>query len=171
MGALGEPASGVFAAEPATSWNFDAMGAQSIVKDDVAADPEQDLVENIARAMQNRPLMRRLANVEAAYSGAPVAELLTPAAPPAEETPSPPAEAAETPPLETASPVESELAKIKRLVEEAEEGWVMPPSSADWLGKAQRERSRARLRNAAAWIATFAIGGSIIATTALMLQP
>jgi hypothetical protein len=142
----------------------------SIVKDDVAADPEQDLVENIARAMQNRPLMRRLANVEAAYSDAPVAELSTPAEAPAEEAPSPPVEA-EAPPLETAPPVEGELAKIKRLVEEAEEGWVMAPSSAEWLGKAQRERSRARLRNAAAWVATFAIGGSIIATTALMLQP
>ena len=47
----------------------------------------------------------------------------------------------------------------------------MPPSSAEWLGKAQRERSRARLRNVAAWVATLAIGASIIATTALMLQP
>ncbi len=148
------------------------MDARVIVKEDLAAEAEQDLVENIARAMQNRPLMRRLANVEAAYSDAPeaVAEFLAQPEAPAEETPSSPVEG-EAAPLASAAPVESELAVIERRVEEAEEGWLMPPSSAEWLDKAQRERNHARLRNAAAWAATLLIGGSIIATTALMLQP
>jgi hypothetical protein len=65
----------------------------------------------------------------------------------------------------------SDLDEIKRRVEEAEAGWTVPPRSAEWLGKARREHRRALLRNAAAWMATIFIGGSIIAATALMLQP
>jgi hypothetical protein len=45
-----------------------------------------------------------------------------------------------------------------------------PPRSADWLGKARRERNRARLMNAFAWLSTVAIGGTIIASTIVALQ-
>jgi hypothetical protein len=136
-----------------------------LIDDDNA--PERDLVENIARAMQHRPLMRRLANVEAEFSDAP---------------PPPPSNGAgaAAPSLQedfairplTASRSAEAVAKVDRRIEAAaDDAWAPPPSSAEWLGKAQRERNRARLRNAAAWLATFAIGGTIIATTALLLQP
>jgi hypothetical protein len=45
-----------------------------------------------------------------------------------------------------------------------------PPRSAAWLGKARRERNRARLMNAFAWLSTVAIGGTIIASTIVALQ-
>jgi len=45
-----------------------------------------------------------------------------------------------------------------------------PPRSAAWLGKARRERNRARLMNALAWLSTVAIGGTIIASTIVALQ-
>jgi len=145
------------------------MGAQAKFNTDGTAGDDRDLVENIARAMQNRPLMRRLANVEAAFNGAP-----EPA------SPQPDAPALNTSALDAmaeslngtpTSTDDDPLAAIQRRVEEAEAGWTMPPSSAEWLGKAQRERTRARMHNAGAWLATLAIGGAIIATTALMLQP
>ena len=43
------------------------------------------------------------------------------------------------------------------------------PLSAEWLGKARRERNRARLTNVVAWIATLAIGGGIVTAAMLML--
>jgi hypothetical protein len=45
-----------------------------------------------------------------------------------------------------------------------------PPASAEWLNKAQRERRRARWRTLFAWIATLAIGATIIAATLQALQ-
>ncbi len=141
------------------------MAAQATLIDDDDKTPEHDLVENIARAMQHRPLMRRLANVEAEYSDAPAARPATVAAGAA---PPPVLEDFRSGPA-TAARSANAVAKVG--LEEAEDGWAPPPRSAEWLGKAQRERNRARLRNAAAWLATLAIGGTIIATTALMLQP
>jgi hypothetical protein len=161
--ALDEPAAGdVRPHHPASSWNFDTMGAHSKTSNARPAGPERDLVEDIARAMQNRPLMRRLASLEADYGGGARA----PAAP---ELPPPAAPAFDAAALSQFE--EDPLAAIQRRVEEADVGWAMPPASAEWLGKAQRERNRARLRNAIAWMATLAIGGAIIATTALMLKP
>jgi hypothetical protein len=165
--------------EFANSWDFIAMGSRG--KPD--NDPEPDLVEDIARAMRSSPLMRRLASVEAEFGERP--ELTpAPAVTPAPRTPS-----LSAPPLDrhggTLTAIAaglgiapgsfggtgSDLDEIKRRVEEAEAGWIVPPRSAEWLGKAKREHRRALLRNAAAWMATIFIGGSIIAATALMLQP
>jgi hypothetical protein len=156
--------------EFANSWDFVAMGSRS--KPD--NDPEPDLVEDIARAMRSSPLMRRLASVETEFGEKP--ELA-------------PAPGANGPVVDrhggTLTAIAAgigitpgsfggtggDLDEIKRRVEEAEAGWTVPPRSAEWLGKARREHRRALLRNAAAWMATIFIGGSIIAATALMLQP
>ena len=136
-------------------------------------EPEPDLVEDIARAMRSSPLMRRLASIGAEFGEWPQA---APAAAPPQLAPSLSA------PMDTFTAIAagigiapvtssgSDLDVIKRRVEEAEAGWTMPPRSAEWLGKAKREHRRALLRNAAAWLATLFIGGSIIAATALMLQ-
>ena len=171
--ALGEAdLSGDLPAVPANSWDFVAMGSRA--KPD--NDPEPNLVEDIARAMQNPPLMRRLASIGGEFGE-------TPQAPPAAAPLAPPQLAPSlSAPMDTftaiaagigIAPVTSSgsgLDAIKRRVEEAEAGWTMAPRSAEWLGKAKREHRRALLRNAAAWLATLFIGGSIIAATALMLQ-
>lgn len=146
------------------------MGAQAKIFADAGADLEHDLVENIARAMKSRPLMRRLANVEVPPIGD-LPPLEIEAEPPPPEHLPDPERVAETPAPEPTPTAEDPLAIFRQRLEEAEDSWTMPPSSAEWLGKAQRERARARLRNAAAWLATLIIGGSIITATALMLQP
>ena len=129
--------------------------------------------------------MRRLASVEAEFGENPElapAPAVAPALAPAPRTPSLSAPAFDRHAdsftaiaagigITPSSFGGSNLDEIKRRVEEAEAGWTVPPRSAEWLGKAKREHRRARLRNAAAWMATIFIGGSIIAATALMLQP
>jgi hypothetical protein len=164
--ALDEPElSGSAPSEFANSWDFVAMGSRS--KPD--NDPEPDLVEDIARAMRSSPLMRRLASVEGEFGEKPE---LAPAPTVNRDGGTLTAIAAGigiTP--GSFGGTGSDLDEIKRRVEEAEAGWTMPPRSAEWLGKAKRDHRRALLRNAAAWMATIFIGGSIIAATALMLQP
>ena len=54
------------------------------------------------------------------------------------------------------------------IADDPDAGFASPPA-AEWLGKARRERTRARLRNGLAWVATLAIGGGIVAATMLML--
>jgi len=134
------------------------MPAHAPVKEDEPRnDLERDLAEEIARAMQRRPpLMNRLAEVGPAPAGA------TDHMPPLSIT----EESADPPHLNGAT-----SAPIEQLMEELGEPVTTPASTAEWLGKARRERSRARLRNAAAWLATLIIGGSIISMTVLMLHP
>jgi hypothetical protein len=182
---LKDPDSGAIAPSKfANLWDFVAMGSRS--KPD--NDPEPDLVEDIARAMRSSPLMRRLASVEAEFGENP--ELApAPAAAPVLRAPSLRTPALDRPVVDrnggtltaiaagigiapgSFGGIGSDLDEIKRRVEEAEAGWTVPPRSAEWLGKAKRDHRRALLRNAAAWMATIFIGGSIIAATALMLQP
>jgi hypothetical protein len=164
--------SGVRASPPADSWDFIAMGRKLNQNEE----GHPDLVENIARAMRKPPLMRRLASIEAEFAGAqPPPAHAVPVPPPLPAAPAEPAEAGSiaaaiesvaVAPLAAASDLEA----VKRRVEAADAGFVMPPHSAEWLGKARRERSRAILRNIAAWIATLFIGGMIIAAMALVLQ-
>jgi hypothetical protein len=167
--------SGLFR-EEANSWNFVAMGSRAKTDNE----PEQALVENIARAMENRPLMRRLASIEAEFGDAPLPgpfhTLTPPQLGPALAAPSLSA------PMDSFTAIAAgigiapltsgvrDLDLIKRRVEEAEAGWTLPPRSSEWLGMARREHRRTLLRNAAAWLATLFIGGSIIVATALMLQ-
>jgi hypothetical protein len=149
-----------------TLWNFTTMTAPAPVKDDLDAELEDDLVDEISRAMHRRPLMNRLAHVQAAYGELPAAVRPSPA--PSVPPPIPQSHAA---PLELGIEFEADdSVSIDQLMEEFEELETTTPTSAEWLGKARRERSRARLRNLTGWLATIAIGGSIILITMIMLQ-
>ena len=59
-------------------------------------------------------------------------------------------------------------AMLDLIADDPDAGFSTPPS-AEWLGKARRERNRARLNNAIAWVATLIIGGSIVMAAMLML--
>jgi hypothetical protein len=105
--------------------------------------------------MHQRPLMNRLARVESAYAGVP-----------------PDKESAQPMPSKTVGTTSSQTqaahgATIER---QPQRERTSPPRSAAWLGKARRERNRARLMNAFAWLWTVAIGGTIIASTIVALQ-
>jgi hypothetical protein len=141
-------------------WNFVSMHGQ-LDDDDATRESARGLAEEIAKAMHHRPLMSRLARIESQFGVVPSARGATPAAttPPAlpvgrDEPAAPPALSA----------------SIDELMEEFGESVSSPPKSVEWLGKARRERNRRRLHNVAAWLATLTIGGSIVATTILLLH-
>jgi len=117
---------------------------------------ERDLAVEIASVMHQGPLMNRLARVETAYAGVPPEKgSAQPRAPSqAISATSLPAQATQSAPIERQTQRER----------------TSPPRSAEWLGKARRERNRARLTNAFAWLSTVAIGGTIIASTIVALQ-
>jgi hypothetical protein len=119
------------------------MTAHATTKDDMSSDElERNLAEEIARAMQRKPLMGRLAGTTSADGGRSGEETFGGPAPPS----------------------------IDQLMEEDfGEPVTTPASTAEWLGKARRERNRARVSNAVAWLATLVIGGAIISATVLLL--
>jgi hypothetical protein len=131
-----------------------AMAAQAELKDFVP-DSERMLAQEIAKAMQP-PLMSRLARVQSTFTG--LAE--------------PDHEAHATPPKKIPPPIPAppppSPALMDFMADDPDAGFSTPPSIA-WLGKARRERNRARLSNALAWLATLAIGGGIVGGTMLML--
>jgi hypothetical protein len=135
-----------------------AMAAQAERKDTVP-ESERALAQEIAKAMQP-PLMSRLARVQSSFGE--LAESgtehgsLTPAA----GTPPPVPEAAAPSPMSAA---------MRDLIADDPDAGFSTPPSAEWLGKARRERNRARLNNAIAWVATLVIGGSIVMAAMLML--
>jgi hypothetical protein len=59
-------------------------------------------------------------------------------------------------------------AMLDLIADDPDAGFASPPS-AEWLSKARRQRNRARLTNAVAWIATLAIGSGIVTGAMLML--
>jgi hypothetical protein len=145
------------------TWNFVPPDASqgNVLTDD--PELERYLVAEIARATRRRPLMKRLAHVEAEFAGLP-ADFAPPIPPP-------------RPPLSAASPIAHEwpgpsiILPIDQLMEEFGDTYSTPPASAASLGKARRERRRARARTFFAWSATLAIGAVIIAVTVQALQP
>jgi hypothetical protein len=129
---------------------------------------ERDLAAEIARAIHQRPLMNRLARVESTYAGAPPDN--GSAQPP--EHSSPPVlqqQPMPSKPVGTTSS-QTQAAHGATIERQPQRERTSPPRSADWLGKARRERNRARLMNAVAWLSTVAIGGAIIASTIVALQ-
>lgn len=143
------------------SWNFISSEPDPGAATALTENPELEryLVAEIARASRRRPLMKRLAHVEAAY-----AEQQSALAPP------PPV----PPPLPSLSPSSADphdlpgptpILPIDQLMEEFGETCTTPPPSADWLAKARRERRRQRARAAFAWLVTLAIGMVIVAIT------
>ena len=165
--------SGVAHPHPVTSRNPATMAAQANPNLHEPIQSERDLAAEIARVMHQRPLMNRLARVESAYAGAPPDEG------PPDEVPPQPREHS-SPPVLRQPPMPSKPVGTTSSQTQAAHGATIerqplrerttPPRSADWLGKARRERNRARLMNAFAWLSTVAIGGTIIASTIVALQ-
>lgn len=128
------------------------MTAHATVKTVVpSSELERNLAEEIARAMRRKPLMSRIDSV------APDATARTGAAARDDQVPEP-EEAAHAPGLAP-----------DRHLEDFDEPVTTPASTAKWLGKARRERNRARARHTVAWLATLVIGGTIISATFLLL--
>jgi hypothetical protein len=149
-------------AQSEPSWNFISSEPDPGAATALTENPELEryLVAEIARASRRRPLMKRLAHVEAAY-----AEQQNGLAPP---PPVPPP----LPPLSSSSgadphdlPGPTPILPIDQLMEEFGETYTAPPPSADWLAKARRERRRQRARAVFAWLVTLAIGMVIVAIT------
>jgi len=136
------------------------MAARPQLKSDFDAHEDHRLADDIARAMHDRPLMSRLARVEAAHGDATVAVVRSAidlAAPRAEPALAPP-------PLPMA-----ELRSIEEVIDDL--GYAAaPPPSAAWLEKARRAKTLERRRHALAWITTLGIAGVILAGTYLLLR-
>jgi hypothetical protein len=131
---------------------------------DLVPDSERALAQEIAKAMQP-PLMSRLARVQRSYSEPEDAEE-APAPEPANGPP--PIPVLQTPLVVQKAMPAASPAMLDLIADDPDAGFASPPS-AEWLSKARRERNRARLTNAVAWIATLAIGGGIVAAAMLML--
>ncbi len=162
-------ASGVVQPHPATSRNFNPMAPQAEANLYEPTKSETDLAAEIARAIHRRPLMNRLAQVKPAYAG----ELHQNGSTILGDSGSAPALSPTTRPSQpvfaASSPVQAAYSMpIEGLQPQQER--TSPPQTADWLGKAQRERNRARIKNALAWLSTVAIGVTIIVTTMMVLQ-
>lgn len=139
------------------------MAAHAQIQDDNSIDFERNLAEDIARAMQHRPLMSRLARIEADYGD-------VPGVLPARAAATPPPIPASNGSPETLAANGAPAMPIDQLMEEFGAETPTLPSSAEWLGKARREHARARARSVAAWFATLTIGGSLIALVALIIK-
>jgi hypothetical protein len=162
--ALSGVAGGVPQSKPETGWNFTAMNAHAPVKTDVpCSEVERTLAEEIARAMRRKPLMNRLNGVAQA-NGAAAANRTAEARTPASEA------LRAGPPLAIDEPDAAYLPPpFDPLLEDFDEPVTTPASTAQWLGKARRQRNQARAAYAVAWLATLAIGGAIISATFLLL--
>lgn len=138
------------------------MAARAQLKSDFGAEEDHRLADDIARAMHQRPLMSRLARVEAAHGDAAVAvaKSAIDLATPRDE----PAVVQAPPPLPVA-----ELRSIEEVIDDL--GYAAsPPPSAEWLEKARRTKVLERRRHALAWVTTLAIAGVILTGTYLLLH-
>jgi hypothetical protein len=161
--ALSGVAGGVPLRQPETGWNFTAMNAHATVKNDVpCCDAERELAEKIARAMRRKPLMSRLGGV--AQTDAAHANGSAPARATGEEAfhAGPPLAIDESAAGYAPPPLDP-------VMDDFDEPVTTPASTAQWLGKARRERNQARAAYAVAWLATLVIGGAIISATVLLL--
>jgi len=161
----------------ASKWIAATMDSKARTKRAEPTADEAQLADEIARAMHDRPLMSRLQRVGHAYPAEPnsnVYPLRGPMNPGLAAQPPPiPAyayepnrfEAAERAALDT-----NETAAVFGFHADNDDVVVVPPPSAEWLEKARRDRSIARLRDVLAWVATVAIGGAIISATMLIMN-
>ena len=153
--------SGVVPPQPESQGISAAMAAHAEPKDAVP-ESERALAQEIAKAMQP-PLMSRLARVQRSY-----ADLSAAGEAPGSPVPPPIPAAATAQPSVPIGALPPSPALLDLIADDPDAGFTTPPS-AEWLGKARRERNRARLSNALAWIATLAIGGGIVTATMLLL--
>lgn len=145
------------------------MTAQAEMKAPTAED-ERLLAEEIARAMARRPLMSRLASIKDARAEvASTLQNLEATTLIADEAMPPPIPARDEPPPLPDMPQADAGVQAAEVFDDTLPP-TTPPSSVEWLRKARRERRRERMRQAGGWLATIAIGATIIGTTAVMLQ-
>lgn len=160
--------SGVVPPQPESKGVSAAMAAHAELKDAVP-ESERALAQEIAKAMQP-PLMSRLARVQNSFAELADPEHASPASgaemPP--PIPAPQLSIVPQPVAPAAAPLPLSPAMMDLIADDPDAGFTTPPS-AEWLGKARRQRNRARLSNALAWISTLAIGGGIVTATMLML--
>lgn len=162
---------GVPAPETKPRGTTTAMAAAAELKDSVP-ESERALAQQIAEAMQP-PLMSRLARIKSSFDEDDELELETPAL---AETPPPIPDSDSgliVAPFEAdapSTPLPLSPAMRDFIADDPDVGFSTPPS-AEWLGKARRERNRARLSNALAWLATLLIVGAIVSGTMMLLAP
>ncbi|MGZ5851054.1 MAG: hypothetical protein ACXWJH_00605, partial [Hyphomicrobium sp.] len=116
------------------------MAAQAERKDTVP-ESERALAQEIAKAMQP-PLMSRLSRIQRSFG--------EPAEAGTHDSPAP-AAGSPLPVPEAAAPSPMSAAMRDLMADDPDAGFSTPPSAA-WLGKARRERNRARLNDAIAWV-------------------
>lgn len=132
------------------------LSAQARLVADFDGPEDRQLADDIARVMQHRPLMSRLARVEASHSEA--AGFVAKASPPSVAAP-----AAEP------SEKSAELRSIEEVIDDLP-NVVSSPASARWLEKARQDHLRERNRHAIAWVTTLGIACAIITATLVLLR-
>lgn len=137
------------------------MSASAQVKPDFDGPEDRQLADDIARAMQHRPLMKRLARVDAPRGVSP--ELIAVTATQAAPSSSDPAPEIDLPRFI------ADTRSIEEVIDDLGQVTGTPPS-AKWLDNARRAHRQARVSHAMAWVTTLAIAMSIIGTALLMLR-
>jgi hypothetical protein len=137
------------------------MVASAQVQPDFDGPEDRQLAADIARVMHHRPLMSRLARVEAAHEGAAGFVAKSARAAPAGQ---PAAALAEPPP-----PLPSDPRSIEEIIDDLGYRAAAPPS-AEWLDKARLAQRQERMRHAAGWLTTLAIAVTIVASAFLLLR-
>jgi hypothetical protein len=135
------------------------MNARAHLKADFDGPEDRQLADDIARAMHHRPLMKRLARVDASRHDATV--VLAKATD--EGAPAPSPVEADIPPSIT------DPRSIEEIIDDLGQVTGTPPS-AEWLDNARRAHRQARVSHAMAWVTTLAIAMSIIGTALLLLR-
>ena len=135
------------------------MSGHAEMTADFAEPEDSQLADDIARVMHHRPLMSRLARVEAVHGPAAVG-VAQPAAG---------AQGLAAPPEAFATPVRPDPRSLEEVLDDL--GHVAtPPPSAEWLEHARRAHRKANLRQAVAWMTTLAIAVSIVGVALLLLR-
>ena len=137
------------------------MAARAQVKPDFDGPEDRQLADDTARVMHHRPLISRLARVEAMH-GNPASTVTNTASNLA---------FAGAPALAEATPahLDADPRSIEEVIDDL--GYsASPPPSALWLDKARREKRQERTRHAMAWVTTFVIAATIVGGAFVLLR-
>lgn len=137
------------------------VSASAQMKSDFDGPDDRQLADDIARVMHHRPLMSRLARVEAEHGNA---EAHT-----AKPTPQAIPESSASAEIAASPPRPADARSIEEVIDDLDQA-PAPPPSAEWLDNARRAHRTARLRHAAAWATTLAIAVAIIGVALLLLR-
>jgi hypothetical protein len=137
------------------------MAVRAQVKPDFDGPEDRQLADDIARVMHHRPLISRLARVEAMHGNAAgvvngtASGLAFAGAPALAET--------------TPASLDADPRSIEEVIDDL--GYsASPPPSAQWLDKARREQRQERARYAMAWVTTSVIAATILGGAFVLLR-